>query len=148
MENCYIKNDFGKIILPIGSILYCLNPKPFNINLKENFPFFFCFFHPSEYENQYITKIILKKNISLFFAIDFFQKILNGIDKIFIKNLIKRDDQNDLLHQELIKNNLDGWFCFQPRGKFTNIFLVNNPEIFEISNVQETIVDWKKEVMC
>ncbi len=43
---------------------------------------------------------------------------------------------------------MDGWFGIQPRGKYTNIFLINNKEIFEISEVENVVIDWAKERMC
>ncbi len=106
MENKYIQKDFTKIIIPQGSILYCSDARPFNIDLEENFPFFFCFFHPSEYENEYITKITLKKDISLFFTIDFYEKTIDDCEKIFLINLVKKENQNKILHEELKKKKI------------------------------------------
>ena len=68
--------NYQELILPEGFILYYPSEEPFILQTKYNNNMIRCVFHPSERESNYVIKIKLKKDISLFFAIDF--KLING----------------------------------------------------------------------
>jgi hypothetical protein len=139
---------YGELILPKGFILYHTSDELFEIKPKESHPILFCVFHPSEWELNYITKIILKKDISLFFAIDFNPDPLCIMKKItktdfFIKNVKSAKNYLLLLSSKLKENNFDGWVGLQ---KINNIEvgLINDNYDFETEPLKK---DWKREGM-
>jgi hypothetical protein len=114
----------------------------------------FCTFHPSEwyYREEYITIIKLKRDISLFFMIDFSEKstIFSYLPK-FTKNNIEllkiTHTKRQLLYyyNELINNNFDGWFNSNSINKsFIEIGLLNNNNIFEIIKIEKLKKDWTR----
>ena len=66
-----MRETYGELKLPKGFILYHTTENEFIKRSEEEYPILFCVLHPSEFERENIVKIILKKEISLFFAIDF-----------------------------------------------------------------------------
>jgi len=67
-----LREVYGEIILKKDSILYHTSDEPFMYKSKKDKPLLFCTFHPSEYGmiGDYVTPIILKKDVSLFFMIE------------------------------------------------------------------------------
>jgi len=71
-----LRQIYGEIILQKDSILYHTSDEPYTYKSENERPFLFCSFHPSEYGiiGEYVTKIKLKKDTSLFFMIDTIKK--------------------------------------------------------------------------
>ena len=59
-----LKKSYGVMKIKEGSILYHASDKKFKYNTNK--PMLFCTFHPSEWYSKYITRIRIKKDISLF----------------------------------------------------------------------------------
>ena len=148
-----MKENYHQLVLPKGFILYYTNDKPFIISSILS-----CVFHPSERELDYVIKIILKKDISLFFAIDF--KISDrdlsiSIPICVIKEITKTDffkenikiykDFESLYFPILKKNNFDGLINMQILydGQL-EIRLINNPDIYDFT-IEPLNKDWKRE---
>ncbi len=154
-----MEETYGKLVLPKGSILYHTSKNPFETKSEETFPMLFCVFHPSDYENNFVTKIVLKKDISLFFAIDFVREIIdkkkistpiNVMKKItksdfFIKYVEFVKNYLSFFSNELKKNNFDGWVGLPKIGFFVEVCLINNEDIFEVLSSEHLIVDYQKE---
>jgi len=66
-----MRESYGEVILKKDFILYHTSDNLFKN--KPNHPMLFCTFHPSEwfYGEDFITIIKLKKDVSLFFMLDF-----------------------------------------------------------------------------
>ncbi len=74
-KNVYsTRNSYGEMILKKGTRLYHTSKKIFEYNPEK--PMLFLTFHPSEWENEYITIIELKKDISLLFMVSIIE---NGV---------------------------------------------------------------------
>lgn len=148
-------NNYGEIILKKNSILYHTSDNIFNKLIYEEYPILSCVFHPCEWykSNKYITFIKLKRDISLFFMLDFKDidknnnKTIRVLEKIIDKNLnyINIEINKDALifiSQNLKKNNLDGWISPQKVEKgYIEIALINNPKIFKIKT-ERLKPDW------
>ena len=153
-----MKETYGELILPKGFILYHTSDNPFKIDYEINFPMLFCVFHPSEWELLHVTKIILKKEINLFFAIDFNIRdesisipicIMKEITKsdFFIRSVKSVKDYLLFFSNKLKENNFDGWVGLQKVNKNAlEVSLINNPDIFNIK-MEILNKDWKKEGM-
>ena len=149
-----MEESYRELILPKGFILYYTSYEP-NINKS----ILSCVFHPSENQLNYVIKIKLKKNISLFFAIDF--KISNKDQLIsipiclikeisktefFIENIKKVKNCNEFLDLHILKkNNFDGLIKMQILydGQL-EIRLINNPNIYDFE-IEPINKDWKRE---
>lgn len=144
-----LRKSFGEIIIPKGTILYHTSPTPYTF--KKEKPMFFLTFHPSEYiknEKEYVTKIILKKDISLFFMVS----VIKGL-RIFPllhllvntpgKNVAKQYDSKLECFVQYLKEDLfDGWFS-TIEGKTTiEVALINDPTLFSVLESEQVIWDW------
>jgi hypothetical protein len=157
-----MRETYGELILPKGFILYHTSDEIFSIESDKVFPILFCVFHPSEWELTNITKITLKKDISLFFAIDF--KIIDEKNNLllskttcvmkkitktdfFIRNVKIVKDYLSFFSSKLKENNFNGWIGLQ---KINNgnieIGLINNPDIYDFET-EQIKKDWKREGM-
>jgi len=112
-----MKDSFGELILKKGTILYCSSCFTIDeiINNPEKVPIlYYVFFYQHEYEmflNTY--KLILKKDISLFFDVKFNLKCNCDNENIFkdifpcydsvLRNIIKNTQMNELLYNNLKK---------------------------------------------
>lgn len=148
-----MKENYRKLILPKGFILYYTNNDKFISKSILS-----CVFHPSEKELDYVIKIILKQDISLFFAIDFKISDKNSFESIpicLIKEITKKDffKENikivkdfELLYLPMLKqNNFDGLINMQILydGQL-EIRLINNPDIYDFE-IEPINKDWKRE---
>jgi hypothetical protein len=153
-----MRKSYDELTLPKDYILYHTTDKLFKIESETNYPMLFCVFHPSEWELENVTKIILKRDISLFFAIDFnISNELFSIPKCLMKKITKTDfyirkvklvSDYLLFFSDKLKENLfDGFIGLQ---KINNgnieVCLINNNEIFEVK-YEKLIKDWKCEAI-
>lgn len=130
-----MKESYSQLILPKGFVLYYTSDEPFIIKSILS-----CVFHPSERELDYVIKIRLKKDISLFFAIDF--KISSRDSSISIPICIIKE----IIKTNFLKeNNFDGLINMQILydGQL-EIRLINNPDIYNFE-VEPINKDWKRE---
>lgn len=154
-----MREKYGELILPKGYIIYHSSNEPFTMEFYKNDLILYCSFHPSEgKELDYITKIILKKDISLFFAIDFKIKdesqsipicIMKEIIKtdFYIKNIKLFKDYESLNLIILKKNNFNGLIEMGIiyDGQL-RISLINNTDIYNFET-EQIKKDWKREGM-
>jgi hypothetical protein len=150
-----MKENYSHLILPKDFILYYTSDNQFIS--KSNF--LSCLFHPSENELDYVTKLKLKKDISLFFAIDF--KISDrdqslSIPVCLIKELTKTyffkeniknvKDFNEFMDVHILKKyNFNGFINMQILydGQL-EIHLINNFDIYDFET-EPINKDWKRE---
>ena len=145
--------SYGEVILKKGTILYHTSNEIFSY--KPEYPMIFCTFHPSEwyYNEEYVTFISLKKDVSLFFMIDFSNnsKPYSSLPKI-TNNYIHLLKMNHTLEQllyysnELKNNHFDGWFNSNVIDKnFIEVALINDSNIFEVLKTNKLIKDWSRQ---
>ena len=145
---------YGELIIPKGCTLYYTNRYKFTIPSKSESPMIHCYIHPSERENIYIGKLELKRDISLFFAIDFYkrnnksipQNIMKDIiqPEFFIKNEEQVRDYQNYLSNKCRENNFDGWIELQRviKNGDMEICLINDNDLYDIT-IEEYVKDWK-----
>jgi hypothetical protein len=147
-----LRQIYGEIILKKDSILYHTSDESFVYKTENEKPFLFCTFHPSEYFmiSDYITKIKLKKDTSLFFMIDSLKKAkiyfgLNNITNYPNKNLSKKNKSELIILSNILKKeNFDGWFSSIDNNKGTvEAVFINDPNIFEIIESLPLINNWR-----
>jgi hypothetical protein len=146
---------YGEVILKEDFILYHTSNEIFINKSVNKYPMLFCTFHPSEwyYKEEYITFIRLKKDISLFFMIDFSEESIPfSCLPIFTNNKIHllkiNHTQNQLSYyfNKLKNNNFDGWFNSNCIDKsFIEVALLNDNNIFEIIKTEKLIKDWTRQ---
>jgi hypothetical protein len=150
---------YQELILPKGFVLYYPSDKPFIKESKYN-NIIRCVFHPSEREADYIIKIKLKKDISLFFAIDFrLSNIINNslisIPYCTIKEIVKTDffknnikyfnDSKSMILSMFKEQKCNGIIDMQmPYDGQLHIHLINNSNIFDFE-IEPINIDWKRE---
>jgi len=136
-----LRQIYGEIILKKDSILYHTsdNPNPFTYKTESEKPFLFCSFHPSEYGmiGEYVKKIKLKKDTSLFFMIDSIKKA-----KIYSGASIDKSELI-ILSNSLKKEKFDGWFgSIKNKGTVETAF-INDLELFEIIDSTPLVNNWR-----
>jgi len=130
-----MRESFGELILKKDSILYCSSCFTINeiIETPEKVPIlYYVFFHPKQYEWKLNTyKLTLKKDISLFFDVEFKEK--NNLIYSPLKNIIYNLEKNELLDINLKKYNFDGYFSNRfSYEDIIKIVLFNDNNIFDI----------------
>ena len=151
--------NYQELILPKGFVLYYPSDKPFIDESKYN-NMIRCVFHPSEREADYIIKIKLKKDISLFFAIDFrlsnikndllisvpYCTIKEIVKTYFFKNSIKYFSTSKSMILSIFKEQkCNGIIDMQmPYDGQLHIHLINNSNIFDFK-IEPINIDWKRE---
>jgi hypothetical protein len=143
-----MKKTYGEMILKKGSILYHTSDNLFEY--KNDKPMLFCTFHPSEWDinNEYVTFIKLKKNISLLFMIEECKKArifstLNLLTNHPNLNLSKKIDNQLLCYvRELKKENFDGWFSSIENKVSVEVSLINDPDIFKVIKTEKLGRKW------
>ena len=130
-----MRESFGELILKKDSILYCSSCFTINeiIETPEKVPIlYYVFFHPKQYEWKLnIYKLTLKKDISLFFDVEFKEK--NNFIYSPLKNIVNNLETNELLDNNLKKYNFDGYFSNRfSQDDVIKIVLFNDNNIFDI----------------
>ena len=130
-----MRESFGELILKKDSILYCSSC--FNINEIIETPYkvpilYYVFFHPKQYELKLnLYKLTLKKDISLFFDIEF--KEAYPFIYSPLKNIVNNPEMNELLDINLKKYNFDGYFSNRFSYKdIIKIVIFNDINSFDI----------------
>ena len=130
-----MKESFGELILKKNSILYCSSC--FNINEIIETPYkvpilYYVFFHPKQYELKLnLYKLTLKKDISLFFDIEFKEEYPFIYSPL--KNIVNNPEMNELLDINLKKYNFDGYFSNRFSYKdIIKIVIFNDINSFDI----------------
>lgn len=146
---------YGEVILQKNSILYHTSDDIFTIKPENDYPILFCVFHPYEWykSNKYVTFIKLKKDISLFFMLDFknidtkYNKPERVLEKLIGKNLnytsiLKNKEVLFFLSQKMKENKFDGWISPQKiETSYLEIGLINNSNIFDVKT-KKLKPDW------
>ena len=135
---------YCKIILPKDCIIY--NTQKYNKSYEKS-PILYCVFHPSEYKNNYIVKLKMKKSVSLLLALDFYtQYEPDGTIRSIPKNIFKNEDYicKDSIIEKCRENKIDGIFQIHPiKTGDSEILLINDSEIYEIQDIKKYEEDWK-----
>jgi hypothetical protein len=112
---------------------------------------FFLTFHPSEYiknEEEYVTKIVLNKDISLFFMVSSIKglrilPLLHLLVNTPGKNLAKQHDSKlECFVKYLKDDSFDGWFSTIEGKTSVEVALINDPNLFTVLDSEEVIWDW------
>jgi len=130
-----MRESFGELILKKNSILYCSSCFTINeiIQTPEKIPIlYYVFFHPKQYEwNLNIYKLTLKKDISLFFDIEFKENFPFIYSPL--KNIANNPEMNELLDNKLKIYNFDGYFSNRfSQDDIIKIVLFNDNNLFNI----------------
>jgi hypothetical protein len=133
-----MKQSYGELILPKDSILYCSSCYTYNeiIEKKDKIQFlYYVFFHPNELnQSLYLYKLTLKKDISLFFDIEFIDIIYPKLKSV-LKYIINNHEMNKILSINLKKNNFDGYIgCRFNVSNKLHITIFNDNNIFYIQD--------------
>ena len=142
-----LKKSYGVMKIKECSVLYHASDKKFKHNTNK--PMLFCTFHPSEWYGKYITKIRIKKDISLLFMIDLIKndKIWSSLNKMTndeLLNLAKMKDKNlECYVEELKKDKLNGWFSSIENKTTVEIALINSSKIFEAIETDKLKKNWR-----
>lgn len=144
-----LRKVFGEIILKKGCVLYHTSQEPFTY--RANKPMLFCVFHPSEWEhiNNYVTRIELRRDISLLFMIDSFKKthVLSALNGLINKpglNLAKMFDGNLAYYSiKLREERFDGWFSSIENKGSVEIALLDDPSVFSYQSSETLKRNWR-----
>jgi len=138
--NTKLQYSYGEMIIPKGTILYHRSKKPFQINIDKSM--LFTTFHPDDWPiGDYITKIKIKKNLSLFFMIHpdifYMSSIHSLLDLLIIKDIdnVWVKQQNNYLEyfkNKLKKENFDGWFSTIEDKTNVEICLINDLNNYKV----------------
>jgi len=134
-----LRSGWGELILRKGTLLYHISDDPFQPNTEK--PLLFTVFHPSEGGlpiDNYVTRIRILRDVSLFFMIGGFHKmkILPLLNE-FVKypgrntNLVKQYDiNNSCFATHLREEHFDGWFSTIEGKETVEVALLNDPSIW------------------
>lgn len=144
-----LREVYGEIILKKGCVLYHTSDQPFSY--RGDKPMLFCTLHPSEWEgiNEYVTRIELKKDVSLFFMIKGFKKthIFSALDTLINKpgnNLAKTNDVNLSCYTKcLLKDQFDGWITSIENKADIEVALINDSRTFSYLPSEDLRRNWR-----
>lgn len=143
-----LRRSYGEVILQKGTILHHSSDTPFRARPSSEKPMLFTTFHPSDWEDTYITEIQLKKDVSLLFMIDTFRgiRVMPLLQKFVVprgNNLVKKYDANlACFAQYLEKENFQGWMSTMEGNPNVEIALINSPDIFEVLSTESKTENW------
>lgn len=144
-----LRDVYGEVVLKKGCVLYHTSTDPFSYRADK--PMLFCTLHPSEWEgiNEYVTRIELKKDVSLLFMIKGFKKthVFSALDTLINKpgnNLAKTNDVNLACYTKYLQMDMfDGWISSIENKADVEIALVNDSRIFSFSPSEELRRNWR-----
>ena len=151
-----LKSTHGTVIIKKDTILYHATDEEFSYRPDSHIR---TVFHPSEwtgYDNEYIVKIRLKRDIEVLFWISGFKKhyILSNQpekkSKDFLKqiknsksfNLLCSNDKV-ILTEQIRKEKLDGWFSSIENRSHIEVSIANDPSIFEAGPSEPLRRNWR-----
>jgi hypothetical protein len=143
-----MRKSYGEMILKKGTVLYHTSPDEFKLRTEK--PMLFLTFHPSEWEgwaDDYITRITLLKDVSLFFMVKDFENakvipLLNVLTSS--SNLDKQNDKYLKCYISYLQSEqFDGWFSTIEGKPFVEIALINNPSIYSFSASEIKKRNWR-----
>jgi hypothetical protein len=134
-----LRRVYGEVILRKGTILYHTSDNKFRINPQKSF--LFTTFHPSEWSNidKYITRIILRRDVSLLFMVGSIERyriyspleiLVNDLEQIPGYHGKLRVYKYPCYADELKKQNFDGWFSSVQDRAQIEVALLNVNTIF------------------
>lgn len=130
------KSTYGRVIIKKDTILYHATDKEFSYNAEKQF--LFTIFHPSEwvgYDNKYIVRIRLKRDIEILFWITGFRK------HYVLSNLSEKKSKSIL--EKLAEEKLDGWLASIENRSHVEVAIVNDPNIFEVKSFEPLSKNWR-----
>ncbi len=143
-----LKSYYGNILLKKDTILYHTTDEEFSY--KSDKLLLFLTFHPSEWEgaNDYIVKIILKKNINLLFMISGFRKhfIYSSLNELNNNRnyMSKLSNKKKLdIIEKLEKEDFDGWFSSIENKSQIEVALINNKNLYSIISFEKLTRNWR-----
>lgn len=138
-----LREVYGEVILKKGSILYHSSDNK-GAYKEENKPMIFCAFHPYEngYGGDYVKRIKLIKDVSLFFMIedinhDNYSTLISSLPNLFNHNLAYSDfvknREIEIINcvNELRKERFDGWINPLYRKIRFEVGLINDNNIYK-----------------
>lgn len=134
-----LRTVYGEVILRKGTTLYHASQTPFTPNPLK--PMLFTTLHPSEWAfiyGEYITPIILKKDVSLLFMVSSIvnTRILPLLDTLINQpgnNLAKQKDTNLACYTRYLREEkFDGWLSTIEGKASIEIALINNMTVYEV----------------
>lgn len=144
-----LRETFGEVILTKGSVLYHTSEEPFKRRAKK--PMLFLSFYPSEWEgfsDNYITRVTLLKDVSLFFMVGglYKSRVIPLLDKLINNpgaNLSKQNDTNlECYVKQLKHENFDGWFSSIEGKHAIEVALINDESVFSYSKSEPLKRNW------
>jgi hypothetical protein len=133
-----LRSVYGEVILRKGTTLYHTSQTPFTPNPTK--PMLFTTLHPSEWVShydEYITPIILKRDISLLFMVGGIvnARILPLLDTLINQpgnNLAKQKDINLACYTRYLREEkFDGWLSTIEGKTSIEIALINDMSVYE-----------------
>jgi hypothetical protein len=144
-----LREVYGEIILKKGCVLYHTSYEPFSYRADK--PMLFCTLHPSEWEgiNEYVTRIELKKDVSLLFMIKGIKKthIFSALDTLINKpgnNLAKTNDNNLSCYTKFLQmDKFNGWLTSIENKADIEVALINDSRLFSYSVSEDLRRNWR-----
>ena len=141
--NYKARDMYGTMTIPKDSILYHSSHTEFKLNPSK--PMLFLTFHPSDWPEEYITRIKIKRDIKLLFMV-YPSKIhgasLHPLLNILINkpglNLNKQKNSNLKCYvKELEHEELDGWFSSIEGRTPIEVAIINDTTLYDIVESEE-----------
>ena len=131
-----LKSTYGSLIIKKDTILYHATDEEFSYKLEKKI--LYTIFHPSEwygYDNKYIVRIRLKRDIKVLFWITGFRKhyILSNQEEKKSKSFLEK----------LGKENRDGWLASIENRSHVEVAIINDPTIFEMISFEQFRKNWR-----
>lgn len=141
--NLKARDIYGTMTIPKDSILYHTSNTEFKSNTTK--PMLFLTFHPSDWYGDYVTKIKLKRDITLLFMVypgkirgAILHPLLNTLINKPGHNLNKQKDSNLKCYvKELQKEGLDGWFSTIEGKTPIEVAILNDSDTYDIIDSEE-----------